>query len=123
MTVPTLWTVAAVLAVAAVPASAQQRTPANAPPSAVTVHEEKAGLLKEAKIAPADAIKTALARVPGATVKRAEIERENGRLVYSFDLVVAGTKGIEEVLVDATTGKVVSVEHEADGRGAPGPQG
>jgi uncharacterized membrane protein YkoI len=41
-----------------------------------------------------------------------EVEREHGRLIWSFDLTVAGKPGIEEVEVDALTGKIVSVEHE-----------
>jgi uncharacterized membrane protein YkoI len=54
----------------------------------------------------------ALAEVPGAKVKSHELEHENGKYVYSFDLAVPGKSGIEEVQVDAMTGKVVSHEHE-----------
>ena len=79
---------------------------------AVTVKEEKAGMLKSAKITPAAATATALAKVPGGTVQSAEIEKEDGKLVYSFDIKVAGKSGIEEVLVDAMTGAVVGVEHD-----------
>ncbi len=90
----------------ALPSGAQQAAPA------MKVKEEHPGMLKEAAITPEQATATALARVPGSTVKSAELEREDGTLVYSFDLAVAGKDGIEEVLVDAATGKVVSVEHE-----------
>ena len=84
--------------------AAQQPTP--------PIKEERAGLLRLAKI-PADTARAiALRAVPHATIKSAEIENEDGRLAYSFDLVVAGKRGIEEVLVDAKTGKVVSTEHE-----------
>ena len=92
--------------VVALSATAQQNAPA------VKVKEERAGMLKEATVMPEQATATALARVSGSTVKSAELEREDGKLVYSFDLVVAGKDGVEEVLVDAATGKVVSVEHE-----------
>lgn len=78
----------------------------------VTVKEEKAGMLKMAKVASAAATATALAKVPGGAVQSAEIEKEGGKLVYSFDIKVAGKKGIEEVLIDATTGAVISVDHE-----------
>jgi len=78
----------------------------------VTVKEEKAGMLKSAKITPAAATATALAKVPGGKVQSAEIEKEDGTLVYSFDIKVAGKSGIEEVLVNAMTGAVVGVEHE-----------
>lgn len=80
---------------------------------AVTVKEESPGLLAQAKITPDSALKVALKRVPGATLKAGEIEKEHGKLIYSFDLAVAGKTGIEEVAVDAVTGKVVSVEHES----------
>lgn len=54
----------------------------------------------------------ALARVAGK-VKSRELEKEHGRLIYSFDIVVEGKSGIQEVNVDARTGKIVSVEHES----------
>ncbi|WP_411279151.1 PepSY domain-containing protein [Gemmatimonas sp.] len=78
----------------------------------ITVKEEKAGMLKLAKVTPSTATATALAKVPGGKVQSAEIEKEDGKLVYSFDIKVAGKSGIEEVLVDATSGAVVSVAHE-----------
>lgn len=78
----------------------------------VTVKEEKAGMLKLAKVTSTVAIATALAKVPGGAVQSAAIEKEDGKLVYSFDIKVAGKKGVEEVWVDATTGAVISVEHE-----------
>jgi len=37
---------------------------------------------------------------------------EHGRLLYSFDIRQSGHPGIEEVQVDARTGKVLGVEHE-----------
>lgn len=83
------------------------------PAQGVTVKEETPGLLRQAKISADSALKVALARVPHATMKSGEIEKDDGRLVYSFDLVVAGKSGIDEVQVDAVTGKVVAVEHES----------
>ncbi|MGB4859500.1 MAG: PepSY domain-containing protein, partial [Dokdonella sp.] len=52
----------------------------------------------------------------GATrlkVTEAELEAENGCLVYSFDVRVAGRSGIDEVLVDAGNGKVLQRNHES----------
>jgi uncharacterized membrane protein YkoI len=72
----------------------------------------QAALRKEAKIAEADARKTALAAVPGGKVQSHELERENGRLIYSYDIKVAGKSGVEEINVDAKTGEVVAHEHE-----------
>jgi hypothetical protein len=92
-----------VLAVSATVASAQS----------VTVKEEKAGMLKQAKITADAATATALAKVAGGKVQSVHIEKEDGKLVYSFDIKVKGKSGIEEVLVDAMTGAVVSVDHES----------
>ena len=74
--------------------------------------EVPAALLSQTKISEDSARTVALARVPGSAVKALELEREHGLLIWSFDLTVAGKQGIEEVEVDALTGKVVSVEHE-----------
>jgi hypothetical protein len=51
--------------------------------------------------------------VPTGTIKSVELEREHGALIYSHDLIVPGRKGVEEVNVDAMTGKVISQEHES----------
>ena len=92
---------------AATSASAQE---AKAP--AKRESRSQAALRKEAKITEADARKTALAAVPGGKVKSHELERENGRLIYSYDIKLAGKPGIEEVNVDAKTGEIVAHEHE-----------
>ena len=77
--------------------------------------EAQADLSKEAKVSLAAATATALKEVPGATVKSHELEREKGKLIYSFDMKIAGKSGIEEVNVDAMTGAMIGkVEHEAD---------
>jgi len=52
-----------------------------------------------------------LKRAPG-NVESSELEKEHGKLVYSFD--IRNEKGtITEVQVSAITGKVVRVEHES----------
>lgn len=73
-------------------------------------------LAKQAKIALETARATALAKVKGGTVISEELERERGKLVYSFDVTLAGKSGATEVLVDARTGKIVSVTHETAAR-------
>jgi len=55
---------------------------------------------------------TALAKVPGSKFKTVELEREKGNLIWSFELVVPDKPGVDEVNVDAISGKVISVEHE-----------
>ena len=68
-----------------------------------------------AKINQADAHKAALAPLKDpskATVKSAELEAERGCLLYSFDIAITGTAGVQEVQIDAGNGKVLSTKHE-----------
>jgi uncharacterized membrane protein YkoI len=83
-------------------------------------HKEakQATLMAQAKVSKDDAQKTALAKVPNGTIKEAEIEKEHGKLVWSFDLTTPDTKDITEVNVDAITGDVVAVEKESAESGA-----
>jgi uncharacterized membrane protein YkoI len=74
--------------------------------------ESQAALEKEAKISEATARATALAQVPNGTVKSSELEREKGKLIYSYDITVPGKTGIEEVNVNAIDGSVVARSHE-----------
>jgi hypothetical protein len=64
----------------------------------------QAALAKEAKITMEEAQKTALAKEAGK-VQSKELEKEKGRLIYSFDIKMAD--GIHEVNVDATSGEIV----------------
>ncbi|MEP7326929.1 MAG: PepSY domain-containing protein [Gemmatimonadota bacterium] len=95
----TILTALLLLAVIAVPLSAQ-------------VKEEEPGMLAQARVKADSAQRTALRRVPGGRIESAELEREHGTLIYSFDIKVDGKEGIEEVHVDANTGAVVKMEHE-----------
>ena len=71
-----------------------------------------AKLKSEAKVSEADAIATAQKEVPDGKIESAEIEREGGKLIYSFDIKVPKKSGVEEVNVDAVSGTVVKKEHE-----------
>ena len=79
----------------------------------VTIKAEKPEYSSQAKITSQVAVDSALARVPGGQIREGELEREHGRLVYSFDVLVPHRKGVQEVQVDARSGKVVSVKHES----------
>lgn len=70
-------------------------------------------LQAEAKVSKSDAEKIALARIPNGTVKEGELEREKGKLIWSFDITVPDSKDVKEVTVNALTGEVVSVETES----------
>ena len=75
--------------------------------------EGKASKLEpQAKITKAEAQKIALDRVPGGTIKEVDIEKEKGKLLWSFDIATPGTKDITEVQVDAMTGQVLDVSKE-----------
>ncbi|MFN8669258.1 MAG: PepSY domain-containing protein [Gemmatimonadaceae bacterium] len=84
-----------------------------APAQALKVKEEKPGLLAKAKVAPEAALATAQGAVPKGTLAAAEIEREDGRLVFVFTFKTEGKRGEDEVLIDALTGKLVKTEHES----------
>ncbi len=70
-------------------------------------------LMKQAKITKAEAEQIALAKVSHGVVKSAEIEKEKGHLVWSFDIAKPNTKDITEILVDAKTGKIISTQTES----------
>ena len=72
----------------------------------------QAELMKQAKITKTRAEMIALAQVPNGKIRSEEMENEHHALVWSFDLVKLGTKDVTEVLVDAKTGKIVSVDRE-----------
>ena len=72
----------------------------------------QAELMKEATVSKSQAEKTALDKVSNGVIKSEEIEREHGKLIWSFDISTSGTKSITEVQVDAKTGKIVSVQVE-----------
>ena len=73
---------------------------------------EPAEMRAQAKISREQAQQTALARVPGGSVKDAELEKEKGLLIWSFDIATPDSKNITEIAVNAVTGGVVSLEHE-----------
>ena len=79
----------------------------------VTMKEEKPGLLQKAKITVDAATATAQAKVPKGKIVSAEIEEEKGKLIFSFDVKTEGKRGIDEVNVDAISGKFLSVQHES----------
>jgi uncharacterized membrane protein YkoI len=111
--------IAAGVALAAVPAGAQATAShtamakkASHPQGVVKVREATAGLAAQATVSADSAQKLALAQVPKGRVSSAELENEKGTLVYSYDVKTAGKRGVDEVLIDAKTGAVVSTTHE-----------
>lgn len=76
-----------------------------------TVVESQADLQREAKITMEKAREIALTKVKGGKIESGEIEREDGKLIYSFDIKTS-KPGITEVNVNAMTGKIVDVHTE-----------
>lgn len=99
-------TAAAVIACTVVGA---QSTAAQAPQYKRDVPDS---LAKAATVTEAAATATAQKRIPQGTIQAMELEREKGHLMYSYDFKVPGKSGIDEVNVDAMTGKVLHVAHE-----------
>ncbi|MEP6691177.1 MAG: PepSY domain-containing protein [Gemmatimonadaceae bacterium] len=75
--------------------------------------ELPAKLAKQAKITEAAAAVTAQAKVPNGTIQGVELEKEKGKLMYSYDIKIPGADGIEEVNINAMDGSVIAVEHES----------
>ena len=70
---------------------------------------------KMAKISMADALSTATELVGKSKLNKVmskELEVEDGCLLYSFDLQLHSAEGVEEVFIDAISGKVLSQKHE-----------
>jgi len=83
------------------------------PHKRMTRAERQAAYQKEAKISEDAARATALKEVPNGSVKSEELEREKGKLIYSYDITVPGKSGVEEVNVNAMDGTVVGKMHES----------
>ena len=73
----------------------------------------QAKLMAEAKVSKETAQASALAKVPNGTVKESELEKEHGKLIWSFDITTPDSKDITEVEVDAITGAVLGVDKES----------
>lgn len=78
----------------------------------VKLAEEKPGMIARAKVSYDSARAVALRRVPGAKLLTAELEQEDGKLIYTLVYKSEGKAGVDEVNVDAMTGRIVAFEHE-----------
>lgn len=58
------------------------------------------------------AAEIAMARVPGGRIVEGELEKEHGKLVWSFDIARPGSKDLAEIQVDAHSGAIVSESTE-----------
>lgn len=76
--------------------------------SAACAGPARADLPAQAEVAEADARAIALHEVPDGTIASAELEKEHGKLVWSFDIGRPMTNNLTEVQVDARSGAIVS---------------
>ena len=76
-----------------------------------------ADLQAKAKLTSDEAQAIALKEVPG-TVNKSELEDEDGVVVYGFEIQT--TSGVQDVKIDAATGKVVKVEADNEDEGQEG---
>ena len=83
-----------------------------------TGKDGEAKLQAQAKVSRSEAERIALAKVPDGTIKEGEIEKEKGKVIWSFDIATPGTADITEVQVDAMSGEVVAVEKESSAQQA-----
>ena len=74
--------------------------------------QSQAALKAEATVPEVEARKTALSAIPGGTIKSAELEKERGKLIWSFDIAVPKSRNVTEVQVDAKSGEIVSTKIE-----------
>jgi len=80
--------------------------------STAIAKDDQDALKAKAKISQEVATATALAAVPNGKIKSSEIESEDNKLVWSFDISTPKSKNITEIMVDAKTGKVISSKVE-----------
>jgi uncharacterized membrane protein YkoI len=64
------------------------------------------------KITKAKAEQIALAKIPGGSVRSAELETAKGQRFWSVYIAKPGSKNAKEIRVSATNGKILSVQTE-----------
>lgn len=99
--------IAGLIALGGTAISAEQANPAG---SIQITNEEEAGFASMARVSMDSAINAALKEVQGK-VLRAELENENGYLVYGIEIAKTGHQ-IVDVKVDAGDGKILKVRND-----------
>jgi len=77
----------------------------------VTVVEDSPGLLARARILPIDAQHLAQTKFPQGEVKVAELKYRGADLVYAYYIQQPGVEGVEEVILDANNGALITSIH------------
>ena len=81
-------------------------------PFNLRAQQSETELLQQVRVTKHQAKKIALARVRHGAIKRVELQKENGVLIWSVDIAQRPKKDLTDVWVDATTGKITAVEVE-----------
>jgi hypothetical protein len=81
-------------------------------PGNAVLEEDSPGLLARATVSDAAARAVALERFPGAQIVDAEIDEDDGRLMYKYELRVGSERRSVDVNIDADTGSIVKVEDD-----------
>lgn len=95
----TLLTIATILSLAA--------TGATSASAQAGARDSAAALRAQARVSMKAARRIALKRVPKGRIVSSELVREDGKLIYSFDIETRGKLGFDEVHVSAITGRIV----------------
>ncbi len=81
-------------------------------PGIAVLEEDSPGLLAQARISDAAARAVALERFPDGHIVDAEIDEDDGRVMYKYQLNVASERRSVDVGIDAKTGAIVAVEED-----------
>jgi uncharacterized membrane protein YkoI len=76
-------------------------------------HDRAREALRRGEVAPLSAIMPAIEARLGARVIEVELERDDGRLIYEFELIAPDGR-ILEAEVDARSGALIEVEEDED---------
>ena len=60
----------------------------------------------------AEATRIALSKVPGGIVESAKLEKEGKMVLWSIDVKMPNSKNITEVHIEASSGKILSIQIE-----------
>jgi hypothetical protein len=85
------------------------------------VASDKNEAKQSSKITKARAERIALTKVPGGTIRSAELQTARGQRFWSVYIAKLGSKNAKEIRVDATSGRILGVETERPGDQAEEP--
>jgi hypothetical protein len=74
---------------------------------AVALEEDRPGLAEQVRVTDANARVIALQRVPGGRIVEAELELEDGKLQYEYEIRVADGPDVVKAEIDARSGSVL----------------